>query len=233
MDVEDYSNYAVQYYDSRIPKLLEKHLKSKKFDSIFDCGCGDGNLIYSLKRKGHLDKKKIMASDLSKRRVGVVKEIDKRINAFVDDAESMNRVKSNSVDFFISTQVLEHVDDKKMIANIKRVTKSSAKVYVSTVFKKGIALSVFKTKKGHRVIDPTHLREYTMDEQLVEIFNSHGFVLVEQKKSLLWASVAYPLFKFYSKDRFLFEKNPLIKTLELAKIPILGYYNWELVFEKK
>jgi len=233
MDVEDYSDYAVQYYDKRVPHLLEKFLKSKNPKTLFDCGCGDGNLIYSLKEKGFLDKIKVFASDLSRRRVGFVKEIDPKISAFIDDAESMKKVESNSIDFFVSTQVLEHVDDKKMISNIKRVTKKKAIVYVSTVFKKKIALSVFKSQKGHRVIDPTHLREYASDEHLVDIFKLNGFILLEQKKTLLWASIAYPLFRLFSKDRFLFEKNKLIKHLELMKIPIIGYYNWELVFEKK
>ena len=99
MDIEDYSNYAVQYYDRRIPDLLEKYLDSKKYFSIFDCGCGDGNLLYSLKGKGYFIGKNVFASDLSKRRLDFVRGIDKKIVAFIDDAESMSKVRSDSIDF--------------------------------------------------------------------------------------------------------------------------------------
>lgn len=66
MDIEKYSKIAPQYYNNRIPSLLEKYLKNQCYSNILDCGCGDGSLLYSMNNNGHFQGKKIFTIDLSK-----------------------------------------------------------------------------------------------------------------------------------------------------------------------
>ena len=65
------------------------------------------------------------------------------------------------------------------------------------------------------VLDPTHLREYTADSQLTSLIKKHALKIIEQKKTPLVYTLALP-FSFLRK----------------IKIPIWGYYIWELVVQK-
>lgn len=231
MDIEEYAEIAPQYYKYDISPLLKKYLNSTTFLSLLDCGCGDGSLLYSLKKDGYFANRKIFAIDLSSKRIKLIKKIDKHIKAFVDDAERMRSIKTASVDFFVSTQVIEHVDDRAMVKNINRTVKKNGIVYVSTVFKKWYGWFFYRNN-GKWVLDPTHLREYAKDEDLLKIFRFHKFKLLENKKTLQW----FPLVHFFIKrlgfkNRYLYQ-NRLVSLLEQIKVPIFGYYNWEIVFKK-
>ncbi|MEK6959526.1 MAG: class I SAM-dependent methyltransferase [Nanoarchaeota archaeon] len=232
MDIEEYSDYAVQYYDERLSPLVIPYLKLKGTKTVLDCGCGDGNFLNSMKLKGFLKQRKVYAVDLSKKRIDAVKKIDKSIIAFVDSVEDLGKIKKNSVDLIVSMQVIEHVDDSKMISQLSRVSKKGAHVYIATIFKSGLSIPLF-FNNGEWVIDPTHSREYSDEKTLVSLFEKKGFELVEQKKERLKVTIAYPLFVLASKDLRLFEKNTLARNLEKLKVPVPGYHVWELVFKKK
>lgn len=60
MDIEDYSKIAPQYYSGDIPELLEYYLKRSAWNSLLDCGCGDGSLLYALNAKNILKINKFM-----------------------------------------------------------------------------------------------------------------------------------------------------------------------------
>ena len=231
MNIEHYSEVAPQYYQEDVPELLDKYLKSANFSNILDCGCGDGSLVYALNRRNDFHAKKIFAIDLSQKRIELVKKINADIVATVDSAEEMRTVADKSIDFFISTQVIEHIDDKKMVAKIDEKVKNGGMVYVSTVFKKWYGWYFYRNH-GMWVLDPTHLREYTSDEQLLDLFDKTKFALLENSKQLQW----FPISDFFIKrlglkDRKLYE-NKLMQLIRKAKIPIPGYYNWEIVLRK-
>jgi len=85
--------------------------------------------------KSKLSKRKqIYAIDLSPKSIKLVKKIDKNINAYVDNAELISKIKTNSIDFLISTHVIEHVNDKKMLKAVERVTKKDAIIYLGYSF---------------------------------------------------------------------------------------------------
>jgi len=227
-NIEHYSKVAPQYYQEDIPWLLDEYLKRKTFSNILDCGCGDGSLLYALVKRNDFRAKKIFAIDLSQKRIELVKKISTNITATVDSAEEMATIADKSIDFFISTQVIEHVDDKKMIMKIAEKVKN---VYVSTVFKKWYGWYFYRNH-GAWVLDPTHLREYTSEGQLLDLFDREKFVLLEQSKQLQW----FPISDFFIKrlglkDRKLYE-NRLMQLVRKVKIPILGYYNWEIVLRR-
>lgn len=231
MNIEDYSKIAPQYYSGYVPPLLEKYLKKDAWDSLLDCGCGDGSLLSALNNKNYFDNKKIFAIDLSKNRINLVKKINSKIHASVDSAENLKSIKNSSIDFFVSTQVIEHVDDKKMVREMFRVMKKRGTAYISTVHKKWYGWYFYRNK-GRWVLDPTHVREYSSDEQLFNIIDKSKFRILENKKTLQ----EFPVLDFFInrlgiKNRELYRSN-FIKIMRKIKIPIIGYYNWEIVLKK-
>lgn len=231
-DVSDYSDYLFQYYDTSIPHLLKKYLESSKYKSLLDLGCGDGSILYSLKKNGYFKGKKIYGVDLSPKSIALVKKIDPRIRAFVDDVENIKNIKNNSIDFIISTMVIEHVDDKKLLKTIDKVLKNKGVAYITTVFKKPYGW-YYNRRNGKWVMDVTHLREYTSDEELMNLINYKKFSVLETKKSLLWFPVAdFITRRILIKNRKFFTENPFFNMIRKIQIPIMGYYAWEIVLEK-
>ncbi len=229
----DYSEYLPQYYGIAIPSLLKKYLDKTFFTSLFDCGCGDGALLFALKKNGYFTGKKIYAIDISKRSIDLVKKIDSKIQAYVDSAETLKKIKSGSIDFLISTHVVEHVDDKKMLKAIESVLKKGSIVYLGTVFKKWYGWYYYR-RDGKWVMDLTHLREYTKDEQLTDLIDKKKFTMVISQKTLIWFPIIdFILRRLVIKNRRLFTDNPIFAQLRKIKVPIPGYYNWEIILRKK
>ena len=235
--IEEYADFLPQYYSSTIPAVLKKYLDSTSFTSLLDCGCGDGALLYALKQNNYFKGRKIIAIDLSKNRIKLVKEIDPRINAIVDSAEILKKIKSHSIDFLISKHVIEHVDDKKMLNAVARVIKKNGIAYIATIFKKWYGWYYYR-KNGKWTMDVTHLREYMHDEELLDLIDTKKFRILETKKNLLH----FPLIdlfirRFYMhgllKERELFTNNSFFKLLQKITIPVPGYYNWDIVLEKR
>ncbi len=230
MNIEKYAKMAPQYYTGEVPMLLINLLKYNHFETILDCGCGDGSLLYGLKNRNLIKTSRVNAIDLSKNRIALVKKISSKFHASVDSAETLETVKSNSIDLLISTQVIEHVDDQKMSITMKRVLKKSGVVYLSTVYKKWYGWFFYKNDIGW-VIDPTHLREYSRDSQLLAILDK-DFYITRNDKTLQW----FPIIDFVVKRIGITVKQRdslLWMVLRAIRIPILGYYNWELVLVKK
>ncbi|MCX6781637.1 MAG: class I SAM-dependent methyltransferase [Candidatus Magasanikbacteria bacterium] len=231
MNIEEYSKIAPQYYSDCISELLKKYLLNHNFTTFLDCGCGDGNLLSALIKNKYLIDKKVFAIDLSKNRIDLVRKIDVGITAMVDNAEEMKTIENNSIDFFVSTMVIEHIDDNKMMNNIHRVVKKDGIIYISTVFKKWYGWYFYRNN-GKWVLDPTHLREYKKDCELLDLFDRNKFKLLENKKTL----ERFPIIDFFVKrlgirNRKLYN-NLLFRILRKIRIPIPGYYSWELVFKK-
>lgn len=237
LTIEEYAQSLPQYYGTEIPKTLKKYLDSTTFSSLLECGCGDGSLLYTLKCNNYFKGKKIIAIDLSKNRIALVKKIDSNINAFVDNAEELTKIKDNSVDFFTSTHVIEHVNDKKMLKAIERVVKKEGTIYIATIFKEWYGWYYYR-RHGKWVMDVTHLREYGKDEELLELIDKNKFKILEIQKTQLY----FPVIDFIIRrlfllkiicNRDLFVNNTFFNMLRSIKIPILGYYNWEIVLKKR
>ncbi len=230
MDIEEYSNYT-HFYSEEIPKTVKSILKKMKFTSLLDAGCGDGCLLYAMKKSGFLKDKKVYAIDLSKKRVELSKKIDRGFTINIDNAENLSSIVDESIDFLVSTQVIEHVDDEKMVKSIRRVLRKKGIAYISTVFKKWYGWYFYRNN-GKWVLDPTHIREYSSDEQLLQFIESSGFkVIKNDKKQLFFPLLDFFIRRFGIKNRFFFE-GKFFKYLRKLKIPIIGYKKWELVIKK-
>lgn len=203
----------------------------KKPKSFLDLGCGDGSLLYFLNKKWYFKDKKVYAVDFSKYRIELIKKINPKFKCFVNDACNITNIKNDSIDFLNSTQLIEHVSsDEKMIKEISRILKKNGTVYLSTVFKKWYAWYFYKYN-GKWALHPEHIREYTKDKQLIDLFEKEDFKILENKKKLFWFPLVEPIFRKLKIRRNIFE-NKFIKLLRNIKFPIIGYYEWELFFEK-
>ena len=235
--IEEYARILPQYYSSVMPYTLKKYLTTAGFTSLLDCGCGDGSLLFALKQHNFFNVKKVLAVDLSKNRVNLVKKIDPRIDAFVDSAETLEKIKSSSIDFLIAKHVIEHVDDRKMLYAIGRVMKKDGIAYIATIFKKWYGWYYYR-KDGKWVMDITHLREYMHDEELFDLIDRKKFKILETQKTLLrFPAIDFLIRRFYMlgliKNRELFTNNSLFTLLQKITIPVPGYYNWDIVLKKR
>ena len=229
MKIHDYSS-RIQFYTDYVPPLLSSYLDSTDWQSCLELGCGDGALLYALNKKGYFAGKTVCALDFSEDRMKRVGSIDTRIDRLVGDA-CRTPVKADSIDFLISTQVIEHVpDDGEMVREIHRVLVKNGIAYVATVFKKWYGWYFYRCN-GKWTLDPTHLREYTQDGQLVDMFTNHGFQTLENKKTLDGRPVMDSLLRRIRAGRNVYD-NPVLKRLRKLEIPIPGYYIWELVCRK-
>lgn len=237
MGIEEYADFLPQYYSSTIPEVLKKYLDSTSFTTLLDCGCGDGALLYALKQGNYFKNRKITAIDLSKNRVELVKKIDPKIHAFVDSAETLEKIKSNSIDFLMSKHVIEHVDDKKMLDAVGRTMKKDGIAYIATVFKKWWGWYYYR-KDGKWTMDVTHLREYMEDKELLDLINKQTFKILEIKKTQL----SFPIIDFIVRRLFIhnlitnrefFANNKLFNLLKKITLLVPGYYNWEIVLQRR
>ena len=236
MSIDTYSK-RFQFYEKKIPHLLLKYIKLIKWENCLDLGCGDGSLLYALVQNGYLDNKEVYAIDISDSRLNLVRKTNNKFQCFANDACNMKDIADESIDFLFTTQLIEHVpDDEKMIKEIHRVLRKNGYMYLSTIFRKWYGWYFYRCN-GKWVLDPTHLREYTENNQLIGNFRKYNFDLVESKKSLMWRPMLdfifrRMIFKIIKPKRNIYE-NRFLKLLRNFKFPLLGYYNWEIVCRKE
>lgn len=236
MDIEEYSKRSPQFYSDKIPALLRHYLNVKNYSVILDAGCGDGSLLYALFINGYLKDRKVLAIDLSQNRINLLNSyFSKKCNniiASVDNVEDLMTVTNESVDLLISNQVIEHVNDKKFLNTIYRVMRKGGIVYLTTIQKKKHAWYFYRNDEKW-VLDPTHLKEYENDTELLSILNEEDFAILENRKDLIRFSLIDFIIKNIGIENREFLVNSKLAYFRRLKIPIFGYYNWTLVFSKK
>ena len=172
MELQYYSNKFIHYYSDELSPLLLSLIEDNKgFKTVADLGCGDGSILYALNKNGlleHFDK--IYAVDLSEERIRRVRRLNNKIYCLIADVCDLHKLKDNEIDLIISNQIIEHVsNDELMIKEMARVLNNKGLIYLATVFKKWYGWYFYKCN-GKWALDPTHLREYTEDKQLLDIF---------------------------------------------------------------
>ncbi|AKV03099.1 hypothetical protein AKJ09_09762 [Labilithrix luteola] len=128
-DVDDYARKWPQFDDDVVPPLLERYLAARKPPTILDAGCGEGSLVRALVRR-KLVSERVLACDASSVRIARLDKPGTAVTAFVDDVEKLENVDTSSIDFFVSSQVIEHVDDERMLHTVARVTRPGGLVYL-------------------------------------------------------------------------------------------------------
>ena len=230
MNIEQYAKRK-QFYSDEVPPLLSKCLANGEWNSLADLGCGDGSLIYTLNQRGYFQGKSVFALDLSQNRIDRVKEQNNGVTCLVADACDTG-LGDSSIDLLLSTQVIEHVeDDGEMAKEMFRILSPGGTIYLSTVFKKRYAWYFYRCN-GKWTIDPTHVREYTQDEQLLDLLQKHGLEVVKTKKTLASRPLMDAILRRIGAGSTAYEMRGL-KTLRKLRLPIPGYFNWEILCRKR
>ncbi len=223
-----------RFYGTDLPPLLAKfatqiNLKEKL---ILDLGAGDGEILYSLWKKGYAEENKSYATEISPFRCDKLRTLSNKI--FVDEGDATHTpYEPNKFDFIICNQVIEHVEEPaKLLSEAYRVLKPNRCMYLSTVFKKKFNFGYYWNAKGERVLDPTHLREYTHELELLTDM-PREFKILYQQKTLQWFAITDFLFKRLGFNDYIYEKSVICRWLRKIRLPIIGYYCWELLLYKK
>lgn len=231
MDLEAYAAHTY-FYLPELPAWLSELIGEGDFSTLLDLGCGDGTLLVALKGQGHLEGKAVWGVDGSAIRIERLRRHYPEVRAVVSDVTRVAEVASGSIDLLLSTQVIEHVaDDGAMIQEMARLLAPGGRFYLSTVFKRWYGWYFYRCN-GRWTLDPTHVREYRSDEELLPRLLEAGLEIRRQQKGLF----AYPL------SDFVFRRFPVgqdvyrarwLRRLRILKLPIIGYYNWEIVGRKR
>lgn len=233
MKMDKYSKKYIHYYTGEIPVLIKDIFNKNDIKSVADLGSGDGSILYALFKKGYLNNiDKVIAIDISQERIDNVRKISNKILCILADVCRLEILDNMSLDLAISNQVIEHIpNEEKFIKEVHRVLSKEGLFYLSTVFKKWYGWCFYRCN-DRWVLDPTHLREYTDTGQLLNIIKKYNFEILENKKILQWFPITDFIFKRIGLKRHIYN-NKIMKFFRNIKIPILGYYNWELVLKKR
>ncbi|MGE0762280.1 MAG: class I SAM-dependent methyltransferase [Bdellovibrionales bacterium] len=225
-DWEDYAKRQHMQVTDLSTWLIEL-LREKNSRTITDFGCGDGMLLRSVANSGIKPHFQLIGVDHSRLRLDRLAQNLPSATLVQADVSKQLQLAPQSVDLAISTQVIEHVPDQKAMLNeMARLTKPGGRLFLTTVFKRWYAW-YFHRCEGRWVLDPTHLREYSANDQLLPDVEAAGFRVLKERKIQLAYPLVDPLLKWMGR--------PLLRLgwLHKIKLPIPGYYTWEIVAERK
>lgn len=231
--LEKWETYAQRghLYDSVLPIALREILRdsNKPVRALIDMGCGDGALLLALKDQGLLSERQACGVDLSQTRLDRLRQMCPEILTVQASVDQTN-LQSHFFDLVISTQVIEHVlDPTLMIQEMARLLKTGGALYLSTVFKHRYAW-YFHRCQGQWVLDPTHLREYRHESELIPELEVQGFRIRSQSLEPISYPLIDPILRRWNFHPAQMGWGAFLRQL---KIPIPGYFNWEIIAEKK
>ncbi len=227
------------FSEREIPSLLIETLVNKQVENVLEVGCGEGGLTEAILKlnKGY----KITGIDYEDRLIAIARQRLKRKVSFkVGNALDLP-FKNGEFSFVYSWMVLEHVNDPgKMISEIARVTKKDGKIYLGTIIKKSWAIYFYR-KNGKFVIDPTHIHEFSSEDELRKLLENSGLFIKKEKISIKEYSIVELLLKLLMKIgiinpsfniRSLSSRNLLFKYISKIKISIPGFYEIQVLCNK-
>lgn len=149
-----------------MPPLLRETAERSPPGVLADLGAGDGGTLWPLDRAG-LVGETIYAVDISAEHVALCERLSPKVTGIVSDVAHVDELPDASVDAVISSQVIEHLPDDRVLApEVARLLKPGGWFYVSSVIRgpRGFWLYKGKPPAPERwQLDPTHMREYESD----------------------------------------------------------------------
>jgi SAM-dependent methyltransferase len=158
-----------------IPGLVDALRASS--GKLVEVGGGDGTKLRALIDAGATAAfDAVVMTDVSEVRTRRARELLPEASAVSADALDLP-FESDSVDFVLSDQVIEHVaDDVAMAREVYRVLRPGGRACIGSVMKRRWAW-YFHRNNGRWVLDPTHVREYGSTAEFRAPFERAGFVV--------------------------------------------------------
>lgn len=238
-DFEKFSREHIAFHvPEQLPEMLKKVLENSKDKKIriLDIGCGECNQLIQLIKKGV--NAEFYGIDLSEKKIERAKKITKgKINLSVGDATETS-FKNNYFDLVICTQLIEHVDDEKLVKEIQRILKKGGVSYVTSVIRKQIAIYFYR-KNGRFISDPSHEREYGSGKVFSKLFS--GFEILEYDEQRFRHPFLDLYFRFFIKIKIMnpekairiYERNKFLFFLrKLIRVPLIGFFHNEILVKK-
>jgi len=193
--------------------------------NVLDLGCGPGTLLQNLRKESRGE---IVGLDLSENRCSYAKITNPGCDLIIGNGLE-EPFKDGIFDAVLSTQLIEHVDDKKLLREINRVLKDKGILVLGTVY---------RTNPKAHPIHPEHLREYSSLEELAKPLKENGFEIKIARITAIEFSPIDRVFRDLYRlhpSKFLAElpKHGGISGLRrLIKIKMRDAYYLEVVAEK-
>lgn len=203
-------------------QLIEEYISKLGFSSetslnILDVGCGDGVLLYLLKKQIKNINFNMFGIDLSEEAIKTAKHKIPEAQFSVSEVYHIN-FQENTFDLIISSDVIEHVQyPEKMTAEIKRISKKDALIIIGT-----------PVRISEKPFDTMHVKEFFQHE-FIELFSTY-FRFIELRESHKMFSylkykkqIKYPAVNL---NRYLFNVltilnlNPFMKFVSSKDLPV-------------
>ena len=150
-----------------MPPLLRQTAERSPPRVLADLGAGDGGTLWPLDQAG-LVGETIYAVDISAAHVALCERLSPKVRGIVSDVAQVDELEDASVDAVVSSQVIEHLPDDRVLApEIARLLKPDGWFYVSSVIRGRHAFWLYKGKPPapeRWQLDPTHMREYESEQ---------------------------------------------------------------------
>ena len=219
-----------------MPPLLRATAERDPPRVLADLGAGDGGTLWPLDRAG-LVGETIYAVDISATHVALCERLSPKVHGIVSDVAHVDGLGDESVDAVVSSQVIEHLPDDRVLApEIARLLRPGGWFYVASVVRGPRAFWFYKGKPPapeRWQLDPTHMREYASEDEfraaLAHPALDFGVVRSSQLKfpltdfAIRLASTA----RLVSREQLpeMYVKGPrwLAKARRAIGVPIPGY----------
>ena len=152
------------HLDSSENVVFQRHLIAYKEaaklikGTVLEIGCGEG---YGIQELAPIANKYIAIDKYESSYISKDSKLKYDINFIQAEVPPLKEIDSDSIDFVVTFQVIEHIqDDKFFLSEIKRVLKPGGKLVLTTP---NILMSLTRS--------PWHVREYT-PEKMREIIES-------------------------------------------------------------
>jgi SAM-dependent methyltransferase len=178
-----------------LPPLLRRTAEARPADVLADLGAGDGGILWPLDRAGLIGET-MYAVDISAKRVAFCERLSPKVRGIVSDVAHVEELGDSSVDAVVSSQVIEHLPDDRVLApEIARLLRPGGWFYVSSVIRGPHGFWIYKGKPPappRRQLDPTHVREYASEEEFRAVL-AHDELELETIRS---SQLTFPLTDF-------------------------------------
>ncbi len=239
VDWERYAAHPNFHGAYQNPAIFSRAVKGAS-GTFVDVGAGDGSTLRNALDTGDLVRfQNIYAFDVSNERVNRMLRLVPEAKAAVGDAQRVP-LPDESIDFYYSNQVIEHVpDDRAMASEILRLLKPGGRGFVGSVVKARGAWYFYRCN-GQWRCDPTHLREYESLDQYAALFRSVGLNVVEA----VLEPMVFPLTDLAMRvllrlglvktDDVLgaYQRYPLLKHMAMRKVRVPRYFLCYAIVQK-